>query len=299
MKRKVLCISYSNSGQTDRILEHLLQPLREHNGVELRVERITPKRAYPFPWTLLSFFSVFPEAVREIPCELEEPALPEGEKFDLVVLAYPVWFLSAATPMMSFLQSKHAHCLEDTDVVTIVTCRSMWSQAQLCMQRRLQSLGSRLVGHVTFQDRSGNKPITFVSTPLWLITGKQNVSRYIPVAGVAPQVIRSAGRYGRALLAHLGLAPEEAISPLRCADALTTTATSEAVGKQIFRVWALVIASCSTPGSVTRKALVVCFITYLCAIALTCLPAWVLLVRIGQRVGWARSTKEVVQFAGE
>jgi hypothetical protein len=299
MKRKVLCVSYSNSGQTDRILEHLLQPLRESAGVDLRVERLTPTAAYPFPWTLLSFFSAFPEAVRETPCVIDDLPLREGERFDLVVLAYPVWFLSVATPMTSFLKSKQARVLEDTDVVTIVTCRSMWSQAQLAMQRQLWRLGSRLVGHVTFQDRSGNKPITFVSTPLWLITGKQKVSRYIPVAGVAPQSIRSAGRFGRAILAHLGLGAEEDAAALRRTEALTTTATSEAVGKSIFRAWALVIATCSRPDGAARKALVVLFIACLCAVALTFLPAWVLLVRLGQWAGWAAPTRRVVRFAGE
>lgn len=299
MKRKVLCVSYSNSGQTDRILDHLLQPLREHVGIELRVEKLTPTVAYPFPWTLLSFFSAFPEAVRETPCRIEELSLRDDEKFDLVVLAYPVWFLSVATPMMSFLKSKQARVLEDTDVVTIVTCRSMWSQAQLSMQKQLQRLGSRLIGHVTFQDRSGNKPITFVSTPLWLITGKQKVSKYMPVAGVAPEMIRSAGRFGAAILGHLGLEAGQAVSSLRQSEALTTTATSEAVGKSIFRAWALLIAAFSKPDSNTRKAFIIVFIACLCAIALTFLPAWVLLVRLGQRAGLASPTRQVVRFAGE
>jgi hypothetical protein len=299
MTKKVLCLYYSNSGQTQRILDHLLQPLRDHADVDLRVEKLAPAAPYPFPWTLLSFFSAFPEAVRETPCRLEKPALREDDRFDLVVLAYPVWFLSVATPMMGFLKSAQARILANTDVVTIVTCRSMWSQAQLSMQKQLRRIGARLVGHVTFQDRSGNRPITFVSTPLWLITGKQKVSKYMPDAGVSPEAIRSAGRFGRAILAHLNLEAQESVAPLRRADALTTTATSEAVGKSIFRAWALLIGAYSKPESPMRKALVILFIAFLCGVALTFLPAWILLVRLGQRVGVAPPTRQVVHFAGK
>ncbi|ACA14752.1 putative dialkylrecorsinol condensing enzyme [Methylobacterium sp. 4-46] len=301
MTRKVLCLFYSNSGQTEMIIDHLLEPLRRDGEVDLHLERIRPATAYPFPWSFLSFFSVFPEAVREVAGAIEEPSFPRDETYDLVVLAYPVWFLSVATPMMSFLKSEKARVLAGTDVVTVVTCRSMWSQAQISMQEQLARLGSKLIGHVTFKDRSGNRPVTFVSTPLWLITGRKSVSRYIPEAGVAPEAIRSAGRFGRAMLAHLGLdpGPGEAVPPLRQSEALTTTATSEAVGKSIFRASALLIATCSTPNGPTRKPLVAVFVALLFAIALTFLPTWVLLVRLGQRAGLVCRTRQIVRFAGE
>jgi hypothetical protein len=299
MKKKILCVSYSNSGQTDLILRHLLQPLEDSVDVDLQVEKIKPLTAYPFPWTLLSFFSVFPEAIQETPCEIEEPFLCDERKFDLVVLAYPVWFLSVAIPMMSFLKSQTAHILEGADVITVVTCRSMWSQAQICMQKHLRRLGSRLIGHVSFIDRSGNKPITFISTPLWLITGRKKVSRYIPEAGVAPETIRSAGNYGRAMLAHLGLDAGTEQASLCQSEAPTTTATSEIIGKSIFRAWALLIGACSKPNGVVRKVFVVFFMACLFGMALTFLPAWVFLVKLGQTVGVASATRQVVRFAGE
>src|SRR5689334_23371378 len=115
MTKKVLCLFYSNSGQTHLIVDHLLGPLRDCPDVDLHLEKIEPASAYPFPWTLLSFFSVFPEAIRETPCGIEDPSFSEEQTFDLVVLAYPVWFLSVAVPMMSFLKSRKARVLMDTD----------------------------------------------------------------------------------------------------------------------------------------------------------------------------------------
>ena len=66
---------------------------------------------YPFPWNLYRFFDVFPECVNHEPPEIEKPQFNPDDKFDLVILAYQVWFLAPSLPIQGFLQSEYAKVL--------------------------------------------------------------------------------------------------------------------------------------------------------------------------------------------
>src|SRR4051812_7176999 len=129
--KNILVIYYSQTGQTKEVMEKLLQPLQNHADMSLTYCEIKPKTPYPFPWTALQFFDAFPESVLDIPCELEYPTIDLSKKYDLIVLAYQIWYLSPSIPINSFLQSQDAKALfNNTPVVTIISCRNMWLMAQ-------------------------------------------------------------------------------------------------------------------------------------------------------------------------
>jgi hypothetical protein len=48
--KRVLVIDYSRTGQLRRVMERIVEQLREQAGVEVRVERLRPLPDCPFPW---------------------------------------------------------------------------------------------------------------------------------------------------------------------------------------------------------------------------------------------------------
>src|SRR5262245_6344207 len=103
--KRVLVVHFSQTGQLARIVRSLVSPLAGASGeIEVVEEIVRPRTAYPFPWPLLRFFDTMPESVQLDPPELE-PVAAQGN-FDLVVLAYQVWFLSPSGPMTAFLKSE-------------------------------------------------------------------------------------------------------------------------------------------------------------------------------------------------
>src|SRR5437016_515276 len=99
--KKVLVVHFSQTGQLARVVRRLVSPLADATGEVVLVEEILqPRTRYPFPWPLLRFFDAMPETVLLDPPALE-PIRANGH-FDLVVLAYQVWFLSPSGPITAF-----------------------------------------------------------------------------------------------------------------------------------------------------------------------------------------------------
>ena len=97
--KKVLVIYYSQTGQLTEIVSSITSELKNSEEFELIYEEIQPKTPYPFPWTGKQFFQAFPESVQEIPCELYPVKCDPVEQYDLVILAYQIWYLSPSIPV--------------------------------------------------------------------------------------------------------------------------------------------------------------------------------------------------------
>ena len=127
--KRVLVVHFSQTGQLARIVRRFASPLAASNEIELVEEVLRPRTSYPFPWPLLRFFDAMPEAVLLDPPALE-PIAAKGD-FDLVVIAYQVWFLSPSGPITAFLKSDDGkRLLRGKPVVTVIGCRNMWLNAQ-------------------------------------------------------------------------------------------------------------------------------------------------------------------------
>ena len=125
MNKRVLVVSYSQSGQLARLKESFLRDIRGTAGIEVDDVVLQPAQPFAFPWRFLPFFDAFPETVHLQPAPIEPPVLAH-ERYDLVVIAYSVWFLSPAQPITAFLQSAAAQrVLRDTPVITLIGCRNM------------------------------------------------------------------------------------------------------------------------------------------------------------------------------
>ena len=58
--KKVLVIYYTQTGQLQNAVKSTLAPL-EKAGVSIDYLHIKPKKAYPYPWSYMEFFDIFPE----------------------------------------------------------------------------------------------------------------------------------------------------------------------------------------------------------------------------------------------
>ena len=223
-----------------------------------------------------------PEAVLLDPPALE-PIRATGD-FDLVVLAYQVWFLSPSGPVTAFLKSDEGkRLLRGRPVVTVIGCRNMWLNAQEKVKRLIGEAGGELRDNVAFTDRAPTMA-TLITTPRWLLTGKRDGFLGLPPAGIADADIASAERFGHALVQALRADRERNGAPmlagLGAARVDPRLIFSERPGTRAFGAWSRIIRLGGKPGAWTRLPLVMLFCLYLVAMILAVVPSSLLLQRL-------------------
>ena len=102
--KRVLVISYSQTGQLAEIARRIVEPLQNDPVISVHVETLRPQSPYPFPWTFFKFLDAFPESAHLVPPQLQPLSLSGDEEFDLVILPYQVWFLAPSLPVTAFMK---------------------------------------------------------------------------------------------------------------------------------------------------------------------------------------------------
>src|SRR6266446_5420973 len=282
--KRVLLVHFSQTGQLARVARRLVSPLAQAGDVELVEEVLRPRKPYPFPWPAWRFLDVMPETVLLEPPELEPLSVRAQEPFDLIILAYQVWYLAPSGPITAFLKSEAGRrLLRGRPVVTVIACRNMWLVAQETVKRLIQEAGGRLCDNVVFTDRGGTLA-TFITTPRWLLTGRRDAFWGLPAAGVAEEEIANADRFGVALLAALRTDRERKDAPmlagLGAARVDPRLIFSERAGQRVFSLWSRLIRRGGAPGSAGRRLMLALFCAYLIAVILTLVPLSLLVQRL-------------------
>lgn len=193
----ILVVLYSQTGQLEEVMQSIMAPFSEHPDVKVHYYRIQPLNSYPFPWTMDAFFNEFPESVAGIPCPIEEDTSLLSQEFDLIFLGYQPWFLSISRPMNSFLQTKAAqNALKGKNIITVIGCRNMWTQAQETMKKHLNLIGAHLVGNIVLSDKAWNL-ISVYTILRWMLYGKKGNS------GISKQDILHSRVFGKKILEQL------------------------------------------------------------------------------------------------
>jgi len=239
---KVLVIHYSQSGQLSAVAQNFAQPLIDDPAIEVVFEAVAPVKAYPFPWPFVTFFDTFPESVYLDPPAMQPFGISDDDRFDLIIVAYQVWFLSPSGPITGFLKSPTAaRVLKDTPVVTLIACRNMWLMAQEKVKDMLKDCGARLVGNVALVDEAGGA-MSFFATPIWVLTGRKNakLGGLIPRAGVAPEEILACSRFGQRIAKYLNERrdlDENLLQGLGAVNVNERYIVSEKTAHRGFRIW--------------------------------------------------------------
>jgi hypothetical protein len=265
--KRILVLHYSQSGEVDRAVQSFVGPL-SMLGVELVMERIKPKADYAYPWkSVYGFFDVFPECLNEEPPEIHPPSFGKDEVFDLVILAYQVWFLAPSLPVQGFLKSEYARILKDTKIITLVISRGLWFSASETMKRMIADLGGIHIDNVAVSHQ-GPTLTTFVTTPRWMLTGRRDrFLRVFPEAGTGRADMEGLERFGRAIANNLGaLSTNSQRSLLKGLDAVELNARYvilERAGWISYRYWAKIARLFGEAGSWKRRPIIYLFLAYL------------------------------------
>ncbi len=247
MKKNILVIYYTQTGQLEDIIKNIARPFEDKNDeYEVTYYNITLRKDFPFPWPGDVFFNTFPESYLQIPSEILPP--PEevlNKKFDLILFGYQVWYLTPSIPVISFLKSGFAqNILKDTPVITISATRNMWMLSQEKLKVYLRDMQAQLIGNIALVDRHDN--YTSVLTILrWLTTGRKEKSGLLPAAGISDEEIIGSVKYGEIIETHFR---NNEFSTLQT-DLVKNGAVEirpflvrvEKVGNKIFTVWSNLI----------------------------------------------------------
>lgn len=278
--KRVLVVNYSQTGQLSDISARIVDPLRTA-GHDVHVETLVPETPFPFPWPIVDFFDAFPECVQLDAPPLRPLGIPADTPFDLVILTYQVWYLSPALPMTAFLKSEAGRQLiAGKPVVTLVACRNMWLSAQETMKQLIAAADGQLIDHLAFTDR-GHPLATFITTPRWVWTGKKDGFLGLPPAGVSPEEIHQARRFGLALADGLNHDEEKSGRPmltgLRAVTVNPRLAISERAGRRAFGVWSKLVRLFGKRGQWRRRPVLLLFVLYLVTLIVTVVPISLLL----------------------
>lgn len=258
--KKVLVIYFTQTGQLSRAVKSTLQALENDLNVELTYEEIKPSNSYPFPWSYMQFFDVFPETVNAVPCQLQPFSFNPSDSFDLIIVAYQPWFLSICIPINSFLQTQEAkQVLKNKPVITLIACRNMWLTGQEKMKTQLLKLECQLIGNITFVDKAANL-ISLITVLAFVLGGvKDKFLGIFPKYGVSDSDLKDAApKYGEIVLKHLKLSDYQSLQDeLITAGAITIKANlmfMEGRGKVLFPIYAKFCTKKGFAGSKERRA---------------------------------------------
>jgi hypothetical protein len=282
--KKVLVVYYSQTGQLTSVVKSICQAI-ESDSVQVSYEALRPEPEYPFPWSLFTFLDVFPESVYLDPPSLKPLQVDAAESFDLIIVAYTVWFLSPSLPITGFLKSSEGkRLLAGKPVITVIACRNMWLMAQEKMKGLLAYAGAHLLDNIALVD-AGPSLATFITTPRWMLTGsKGQPGGLLPQAGVAQEDIKNASRFGRAIQQALENDEEKRgrslLKGLKAVDVDSNLIASEKVGQRSFAVWGKILRKVGPAGDSKRKPVLIVYVIFLIVLIVTVVPLNMLIKRL-------------------
>jgi hypothetical protein len=284
LKKRVLILNYSQTGQLTEIIQRIAEPLQQDGSIDVHIETLRPLKPYPFPWSFFTFLDAFPESAHQVPPALQPLTLNGDEDFDLIILPYQVWFLAPSQPITAFLKHPLAQkLLAGKPVVTVIACRNMWLQAQEKMKAQLQACGARLLDNVALVDPNPTL-VTLFTVPIWMLSGKRDLLKMLPPAGVDAASIQATRRFGLALRDALHQDQERGNAPLltglQAANADPHLLVSEKAGTRSFYVWGKLLRAVGEPGQRRRYPFLILYVIFLITLILSVVPLSLLLQRL-------------------
>ena len=257
---KILVIYYSQSGSVRQMAESLLSPLKSLSDVEITWQKISPEVDYNYPWKLYQFFDVFPECVNQEAPAIKTPNFELNDKFDLVVVAYQVWFLAPSLPIQGFFKSEYAKVLKDTKIITLIGCRNMWHSASEIMKKMIKEVGGIHIDNIVVTHQ-GSPLATFITTPRMVLTGKKDsLMGVLPPGGFRDEEIDSLSRFGEVIAKNIeNLGNSSLLKKLESISVNRRYIIPEQIGRTLYRPWAKLARLFGGPGSWTRAPIIILF----------------------------------------
>lgn len=246
---RIVVLEWSHSGQSREVTDALVTPLVEA-GHQVERVKLAVDTTYPFPWTPVQFFGLFPETVLMRPPPAKPIELPEGE-IDLVIASGSIWYLRPCQPWQAFLAGPQADWLSGRRVLTLTTCRNMWINGWRIWVEKLREHGANVVDRVTVT-HSGPVFASFYTTVYWSVTGKREVAG-LPKVEIDAETLERVAGFGRTLAERLpgdgALLADLDTAPVSHAHAFPELL----FGRIVFPTMATIYAALSSPGTLLRS----------------------------------------------
>lgn len=271
-KKRILIVYYSQTGQLRQMVENFAAPMLATDDIEVEMLPIKPKTPFAFPWRFLPFFNTFPETVHFQPKAIQS-IQTQHKQYDLIVLAYTVWFLSPSQPMTAFLQDETAQkLLNNTPVATIIGCRNMWLMAQEEVKKMLIQANAHLIGNMVKIDACSSAA-SFITTPAWLLTGKKHITG-LPPAGISEEDIADCKRFGEKTRTAIfsGCLNEEMWQNMGAVKVNENLIASEKIARRSFYLWGKLLIQSGKISTLLRKFILLFYIVFLILMILTVVP---------------------------
>lgn len=295
---RILIVYYSQTGAVMEMCRRLIQPL-ENAGAEVHWAEIQPMPPYPFPWkNLHTFFNVMPETVLSRTPEIRFPEIDRHQNFDLILIAYSVWFLSPSLPIQAFFHSKYADVLAGAKVVTLSVSRKMWLEASEKMKRLLREAGAIHLDNIAVTHRGGDLT-TLITMPRFLVTGNRKRFIGLDETGIDPSEAERMERLGSEIVRHADRI-EHLQGPMlagqQAAPVQRKNVVVERVGNAGFNFWAHFIRMFGNPDHPLRHIGVMIFIISFVLGLLLMLPLLLLITWLSQSIFRTRFERYVARM---
>ncbi len=300
--KKILVVYYSQTGQLKQIIDSILEPLRQEQELTIVYEQLKPQQPYPFPWNTYQFCDVFAESVAGTACDLQPLACSPDEDYDLVIIAYTVWYLAPSIPINSFLQSPEAKkIIKNRPVLTIIGCRNMWLLAQEKVKRHLQQAGGRLAGNIVLTDHANNL-VGVLTIAVWMLSGKkERFLKIFPRPGVSDEDIEAAARFGKPVLEALAreefLLDQKQLNAQGAVEIKPALLLMENRISKIFKIWSDFIRQKGGPRDPKRRKRVRAFMVYLIVAVIILAPLAAVVAFFLQRLKKDKINAEIEYYS--
>lgn len=299
--KKVLVVTYSQSGQLNDIVTNTLK--RIEGEVDITWEHLKARPEYPFPWKDIQFWDAQPECVEMIPGELEPMNFDTNTNYDLIILGYPIWFLSPPIPLTTFLKSEEAKkVMKGKPIITIIGSRNMWVAAQENIKDMISDNEGILVGNISLRDRHHNLP-SVVTIIYWLTTGKKDrMWGIFPLPGISDKDISDSERFGKPILEALQNYDFENLQhellKLKSVEIAPSVLSLEKKGKKIFGIWSKFIRKKGNPGNPARVPRLKLFKWYLLTVIFLVTPIATLIFYLTYPLFYFQIKKNLKYYSG-
>lgn len=299
--KNVLVVTYSQSGQLNSIVDNVLTAFK--GKVNLHREYLKPKPDFPFPWGGSSFWDAMPECVDMIPSELKPLTFDTSIDYDLIILGYPIWFLSPPIPLTTFLKSPTAkNIMNGKPIVTIIGSRNMWVGAQENIKTMISDNGGVLAGNISLRDRHNNLP-SVVTIIYWMISGKKDrLWGIFPKPGISDKDIEEADRFGPTILNSLESndfnSLQEKLLKQKSVEIVPSVLSIEKKGKKIFKIWSKFILKKGGSGNPERETRLKMFKWYLLFVIFIVSPIVTLLFYLTYPIFHFKIKNDIIYYKG-
>lgn len=299
--KKVLIITFSQSGQLDEIVSSITDSFPKE--VQLHYEKLRPNPSFNFPWKGTTFYDAMPESVRMVPAKLETLSFNPNEDFDLIILGYPIWFLSPPIPITTFLKSKEAKIvMKGKPVITVIGARNMWVMAQEDIKKMIKDNGGIHRGNIALHDKHNNLS-SVITIVYWMGTGnKDSYLGIFPKPGISDSDIEDAERFAplivEALVKNEFFNLHENLLKLNAVELSANVISTEEKGKRMFHIWSGFILKKGGPGSQSRVFRLIMFKWYLLFVIFAVSPIVTVLFYVTWPLFFLRIRKKLKYYSG-